>query len=49
MHSLLSDEAFWHQAQKAAAEYGPSPEAMAAIGGRFLPNLWLGVSVETQK
>jgi protein gp37 len=49
MHSLLSDEAFWHQVQKAAAEYGPSPEAMAAIDGRFLPNLWLGVSVETQK
>ena len=49
MHSLLSDEAFWHQVQKAAAEYGPSPEAMAAIDGQFLPNLWLGVSVETQK
>ena len=49
MHSLLSDEAFWHQVQKAAAEYGPSPEAMDAIDGRFLPNLWLGVSVETQK
>ena len=49
MHSLVSDEAFWHQVQKAAAEYGPSPEAAAAIDGRFLPNLWLGVSVETQK
>ena len=49
MHSLLSDEGFWHQVQKAAAEYGPSPEAMAAIDGQFLPNLWLGVSVETQK
>src|SRR6266700_2602506 len=33
----------------AVAEYGPSPEAAAAIDGRFLPNLWLGVSVETQK
>jgi len=49
MHSLVSDEAFWHQVQKAVAEYGPSPEAAAAIDGRFLPNLWLGVSVETQK
>jgi protein gp37 len=49
MHSLLSDEAFWHQVQKAAAEYGLSPEAMAAIDGWFLHNLWLGVSVETQK
>ena len=49
IHSLLGDDAFWDQVGKAVAEYGPSPEAMAAIDGRFLPNLWLGVSVETQK
>jgi protein gp37 len=49
MHSLLSDEGFWDQVGKAARLYGPSAEAMAAIEGRLLPNLWLGVSVETQK
>jgi len=49
MYSLLGDGAFWDQVGKAAGVYDPSAEAMAAIGGRFLPNLWLGVSVETQK
>ena len=49
MHSLLGDEGFWDQVGKAARLYDPSAEAMAAIEGRLLPNLWLGVSVETQK
>ena len=49
MCSLLGDDGFWDQVGQAAAGYDPSPEALAAIGGRFLPNLWLGVSVETQK
>jgi protein gp37 len=49
MHSLLGDDAFWDQVAKAADEYGPSRETMAAIDGRVLPNLWLGVSVATQK
>jgi protein gp37 len=34
----------------ALPDYGPpSPTAEAAIDARFLPNLWLGVSVESQK
>lgn len=49
MCSLLGDDGFWGDVGKAAAAYGPSPKAMAAISGQFLPNLWLGVSVETQK
>jgi protein gp37 len=49
MYSLLGDDAFWDQVGTAARGYDPSPEPMAAIEGRFLPNLWLGVSVETQK
>jgi protein gp37 len=49
MHSLLGDEGFWDQVGKAADVYDPSAGAMSAIEGRFLPNLWLGVSVETQK
>ncbi len=49
MCSLLGDDGFWDQVADAAAGYDPMPEAWAAIGGRFLPNLWLGVSVETQK
>jgi protein gp37 len=49
MHSLLTDDGFWAQVREAAAEHGPSPQATEAIEGRFLPNLWLGVSVETQK
>ncbi len=49
MHSLLGDEGFWDQVGKAARLHDPSAEAMAAIEGRLLPNLWLGVSVETQK
>jgi protein gp37 len=49
MHSLLGDDAFWDQVGTAAGLYDPSAEAMAAIEGRILPNLWLGVSVETQK
>ena len=49
MCSLLADTAFWGQVGAAARVYDPSAEAMAAIEGRFLPNLWLGVSVETQK
>ena len=49
MHSLLGDERFWCLVEDAAAEFDPSPKVMAAIDCRFLPNLWLGVSVETQK
>ena len=49
MCSLLGDEGFWDQVGKAARLYDPSAEARAAIEGRLLPNLWLGVSVETQK
>ena len=49
MHSLLGDEGFWDQVGKAARLHDPSAEAMAAIEGRLLPNLWLGVSVETQQ
>jgi protein gp37 len=49
MCSLLGDGAFWDQVGKAVGLYDPPAEAMAAIEGRFLPNLWLGVSVETQK
>ncbi len=42
MHSLLGDDAFWDQVGKAVGLYDPSAEAMAAIEGRSLPNLWLG-------
>ncbi len=49
MCSLLGDDGFWGQVGEAVTAHEPSPEARAAISGRFLPNLWLGVSVETQK
>ncbi|TJZ98848.1 DUF5131 family protein [Actinacidiphila oryziradicis] len=49
MHSLLADPGFWAQVEEAAAEYDPSPEARKAIERQRMPNLWLGVSVETQK
>ena len=49
MHSLLGDDAFWDQVGKAVGLYDPSAEAMAAIEGRSLPNLWLGSRWETQK
>lgn len=49
MASLLGDDGFWGQVEDAVAEYGPSPQVLAAVDCRFLPNLWLGVSVESQK
>jgi protein gp37 len=49
MHSLLADSAFWAQVEGAAAEHSPSLNARAAIEHQRLANLWLGVSVETQK
>jgi protein gp37 len=49
MCSLLGDDGFWDQVAKAASEHDPPLETVAAIEGWFLPNLWLGVSVESQK
>jgi protein gp37 len=49
MHSLLADPGFWAQVEEAAIEYDPSLEARKAIECQRLSNLWLGVSVETQK
>lgn len=48
MHSLLGDEGFWDKVGTAARLYDPSAEAMAAIEGRFLPNLWLGVGGDAE-
>jgi len=47
--SMLADDGFWALVDEAAAAYDPPPQAVAAIAARFLPNLWLGVSVETPK
>lgn len=49
MQSMLGSDAFWDQVAAASRQYDPSPEARAAIEERRLPNLWLGVSVESQK
>jgi protein gp37 len=49
LHSLLGDDGFWARVENAVVEYDPSPQALAAIDCRVLPNLWLGVSVESQK
>jgi protein gp37 len=49
MHSLLSNEGFWDLVKSVASDYGPVAEAESVIGRRWLPNLWLGVSVESQK
>lgn len=50
MHSVLASDGFWAQVRDVLDDYGrPSPAAKAAVGARFLPNLWLGVSVESQK
>jgi hypothetical protein len=41
---------FWGLVRATLPDYGPpSPAAEAAVDARFLPNLWLGVSVESQK
>ncbi len=50
MRSVLASDRFWGRVRDAIPDYGPlTPAAEAAIGSRFLPNLWLGVSVESQK
>jgi protein gp37 len=50
MHSLLADDRFWDQVRSAVQEYGElSPTAAAALDAQVLTNLWLGVSVESQK
>lgn len=50
MRSALASDRFWEMVRDAVLDFGPpSPAAEAAIRSRFLPNLWLGVSVETQK
>ncbi len=50
MHSLLSSDRFWGQVRAAVPDYGSlSLAAESALETRFLPNLWLGVSVESQK
>jgi hypothetical protein len=50
MHSMLGSGQFWGRVRAALPDYGPpSPAAEAAVDARFLPNLWLGVSVESQK
>jgi len=49
MHSMLADERFWELVRGAAAELGPTTVTVLAIEQRRLPNLWLGVSVESEK
>jgi len=50
MHSMLASGQFWGLVRATLPDYGPpSPAAEAAVDARFLPNLWLGVSVESQK
>jgi protein gp37 len=50
MHSLLADDGFWDRVRTVVPDYGPlSPAVESALDTRFLPNLWLGVSVESQK
>lgn len=50
MHSLLADGGFWDLVATAVPDYGSlSPAVEAALDARFLPNLWLGVSVESLK
>jgi hypothetical protein len=46
MHSLLADDGFWDRVRTVVPDYGPlSPVVESALDTRFLPNLWLGVSV----
>jgi protein gp37 len=50
MQSVLASDGFWRLVRAALADHGqPSPSAEAAVNARFLPNLWLGVSIESQK
>lgn len=50
MRAFLASGTFWKWVRQAAEGYGPLPSAAeAAIGSRFLPNLHLGVSVESQR
>jgi protein gp37 len=49
MCSVLADGGFWDLVKSVAAEYGPVCEVEAAVEARALANLWVGVSVETQK
>jgi protein gp37 len=50
MQSLLASYGFWDLVRSALDEYGPpSAAAEAPVDARFLPNLWLGVSVESQR
>jgi protein gp37 len=49
MHSMLADDGFWDLVEAAVAEYEPAGTVSAALEARVLPNLWLGVSVESQK
>lgn len=49
MRSVLGDDRFWQTVLTAAVELGAAAAAVSAIEARRLPNLWLGVSVESQK
>jgi protein gp37 len=50
MHSTLVSGQFWDLVREGLRDYGPpSPAAVAAVDARHLPNLWLGVSVESEK
>jgi protein gp37 len=49
MHSLLGDNGFWDLVKNVAGDYGPVAAVEPVIDARALPNLWLGVSVESQK
>jgi protein gp37 len=50
MHSVLASGQFWGLVRSALGDYGPlSPSVEAAIDAQRLPNLWLGVSVESRK
>lgn len=49
MRAMLADDQFWTRVTAAAHELDPTPTALAAIGARRLPNLWLGVSIELQR
>ncbi|MGW6016144.1 DUF5131 family protein [Streptomyces sp. NPDC055210] len=54
MRALLSRPTFWHQvAEQGRAHFAGCQEdwlaAGAMLGGRPLPNVWLGVSVEDQR
>jgi len=49
MRSMLTSDGFWESVKSIVGEYGSSSAAETVIDAHVLPNVWIGVSVETQK